>query len=870
MERRLEALIGSLVQASVRHRWLVIALMLCATVAAGGYTARHVAINTDTTDMLSAELPWRQAYAAYKDAFPYFADTLVVVVDARTPDLAREATTALSSALAADTAHFADVFEPASTPFFRREQLLYLEPARLEALLDDLAGAQALLAQLAGDPGLNGFLALLEEVATHGEDAPARVDAVYASVTAAIDAFLAGDTVPMSWQRLIAGDDAPAGTRVVFTAQPRLDYASLLPAAAAIGALRDTAERLGLDPAHGVTVRLTGGAALGYDELDSVMSGAQQAGLLSLAMVALCLVLGLRSLSLVVATLVALIVGLSFTACFATLAVGTLNMISVAFAVLYVGLGVDFAIHVCLRYRELCDGRGRRDALLGATRHVGVSLALCALTTAIGFLAFLPTSYRGVAELGLISGVGIVIGLVISLTLLPALLEVLPAPRRPVRSRTAHILERLAAPQRKHHVLGLAALAAVLAAAALPYAHFDHNPLHLNDPRAESVRTFLDLDQDGDMYSIAAIAADDAAARALAARLRALPEVARVTTPDDLVPAEQDLKLDLIDTLRLTLGDVPAAKPTSAIAPAVVATRLASVADALRAAPGDDARRSAVTALAAALERVRAHLAGLDDAAARAWLGALQGKLMHHFPAQLDQLAAALDAAPFGFEDLPADLRARWKTADGRARLDVAPATDLDDNANLARFVSAVRAVTGPSATGTPIINIEASRAVTTAFYEAFSAAGVLIAALLWLILRRVGEVLIVLAPLLLAGLFTTAITVLADIPFNFANIIALPLLLGIGVDSALHILHRYKTTGENDASLLSSSSARAVLFSALTTAASFGNLATSPHAGTASMGMMLTIGLTMTLLCTLIVLPALLRRFVQPTGSLT
>ena len=183
---------------------------------------------------------------------------------------------------------------------------------------------------------------------------------------------------------------------------------------------------------------------------------------------------------------------------------------------------------------------------------------------------------------------------------------------------------------------------------------------------------------------------------------------------------------------------------------------------------------------------------------------------------------------------------------------------------------SAVRSVTGPSATGTPVINIEASRAVTTAFYEAFGAAGVLIAALLYVILRRIGEVVIVLTPLLLAGLLTTAITVVADVPFNFANIIALPLLLGIGVDSALHIMHRYKTTGEDDVSLLASSSARAVLFSALTTAASFGNLATSPHAGTASMGVMLTIGLTMTLLCTLIVLPALLRRYVQPTGSLT
>ena len=169
-----------------------------------------------------------------------------------------------------------------------------------------------------------------------------------------------------------------------------------------------------------------------------------------------------------------------------------------------------------------------------------------------------------------------------------------------------------------------------------------------------------------------------------------------------------------------------------------------------------------------------------------------------------------------------------------------------------------------PAATGTPVINIEASRAVTGAFYQAFASAFILIALVLFFILRRITEVLVVMAPLLLAGLLTTAATVWTGMPFNFANIIALPLLMGIGVDSALHILHRYKTPGVGDGPLLKTSTARAVLFSALTTTASFGNLAFSPHAGTASMGILLTIGLGLTLLCMLIVMPALLTHFVE------
>ena len=243
---------------------------------------------------------------------------------------------------------------------------------------------------------------------------------------------------------------------------------------------------------------------------------------------------------------------------------------------------------------------------------------------------------------------------------------------------------------------------------------------------------------------------------------------------------------------------------------------------------------------------------------------------MRHFPDQLARLQAGLDAVPVTEAALPAELLRRWVSADGRYRLEIQPAERLTGNAALARFVEEVRSVAGPDVTGTPVINIEAGRAVTTAFYEAFGAAGILITVLLYGVLRRVREVATVLAPLLLAGLLTTAFTVVFGIQFNFANIIALPLLMGIGVDSALHILHRYKTTGQDDVPLLATSSARAVLFSALTSAASFGNLAVSAHAGTASMGIMLTVGLTMTLLCTLVVLPALLQRYVEPSGSLT
>ncbi len=869
IEQRTGAVVAAVARFSQRHCWLVLTSAVLLAVAGGSYTARHVGINTDTTDMLAEHLPWRVAYSEFKAAFPYFSDNIVVVVDGATPDLALDSAAELSAHLARDPAHFGEIFNPGAEPFFRRQQFLYLDEETLAALIERISAAQALLGRLAADPGLTGLVTLLQDLATHGaDDLPASATPFIDGLDAAIDGFLDGDPIPMSWQKLFSGDDGKASSRVLFTVVPELDYGSVLPAEHAIDAIREGVRELGLDTRPGVRVRLTGGAALAYDELSSVIRGAEQAALLALVMIAACLIAGMRSLSLVVATLVNLAIGLVFTATFATAAVGTLNMISVAFAALYVGLGVDFAIHLGMRYRELCGESERNAALVGAVRHIGPSLVLCALTTAIGFFAFIPTDYRGVAELGLISGAGMFVSLAMSFTVLPALLQALPAPRPRARPASASLVAR---PRRTTAIIGLAAVTAVLACFTLPYARFDLNPIHLNDPQAESVTTFEDLASDAEdpLYAIDLVLADRDALAAVAARLTALDSVAGVSSVADLVPDDQDAALAQVEDLRWSLVTGLELGTVSPIDATGLGGALQRLAQALATIDGNaDGSGAALRALGHRIAALNEQLAAQPPEMRAAQLEELQDKLMRHFPSQVERLRDALEAEPFGVEDLPAALRARWVSDDGHLRLQIRPATDLDDNGRMAAFVRDVRSVVGERATGTPVINIEASRAVTTAFYQAFASAAAVIAALLWVIFRRLLEVLIVLVPLVLAGLLTTALAVVLDMPFNFANIIALPLLMGIGVDSALHIRHRYKSAERGALPLLGTSTARAVLFSALTTAASFGNLAVSPHAGTASMGMMLSIGLAMTLLCSLVVLPALLHRYVTPDAA--
>jgi len=865
-----DTVIGRIVDAAQRHAWPVIAVALVVALVTGYLTVTHITINTDTGRLLSEKLPWRATYLAYKAEFPYFSDTIAIVIDGATADVAADAAAELSDALRAHGDLIEDVFYPQNDAFLRRNQLLYLDPAALQSLADELSAAQPFLARLSAERSTAVLFDLITEAEDRGAaDEIAQLAPAMQRIAAAIEEFNTGDIVPMSWQALITDDDEPGALhREIVVVRPHLDYGALLPAAPAIDLIHSIAAELRLDRPNGLEIRLTGGAALSYDELRSVISGSENAGTAATIMVLICLLIGLRSPTLVFAALISLLVGLVYTAGFAVLAVGTLNMISLAFAVLYVGLGVDFAIHICLRYREMLARYSPDNAVNSATRHVGVSLVICALTTAIGFYAFIPTAYRGVAELGLIAGTGMFISLAVSVTLLPALLHVLPAPGP--SGRMATMPDWLAAFPLRHArgVLAAAAIAWIGAALMLPSVRFDNDPLNLNDQAAESVVTFRELlrDTDNSPLAIAAMVGSHELARERSTVLRQLPQVGSVRTIDSFVPDDQDEKLPIIDDLALILGadltmaDIPAPDPGAS------ASAIDALLAALQSAQSSDTasapQKSAAADLSRALEDFRASLAGLgDEARFRAYAG-LEEKLLKSFSGRITRLNDGLEPEPFDFEDLPEDIRKRWIGLTGQYRIEIYPQTDLSAPDATKRFVTAVEGAIGDSATGLPVINLGGSKAVKVAFIQAFSYALVIITVLLWLILRSIKEVAFVLSPLILAGLVTAAASVIFSIPFNFANIIALPLLLGIGVDSALHILHRYKTAMPVNGNLLQTSTARAVLFSALTTTVSFGNLAASTHAGTASMGVMLTIGVVSTLICTLLILPAMLQQY--------
>lgn len=854
MRQRIANLIGSWVDICQRRAAVVVCISLLISIAAGVYLAGNLRIDTNTEDMLSAELPFRQNAIALDAAFPVLDDNLLVVLEAPNADAADDGVRRLADAMRHRSDAFESVFSAEDNPYLRKNGLLYLETAELEDLSSRLAAAQPFLGTLWQQPNLAGLSDMLELMAGESADAKTSEQAgnVIGKMADVAARIRAGNDANLIWSEVIlGGKPATPPVRRLIQTKPKLDYGSLHPAAHAADRLQDIADAEGLNE-NGYRIRLTGSAALESDELKSVEVGMGMAGLISLSIVVVVLLAGLRSIGVMAALFVTLLIGLLWTGAFAILALGSLNLISVAFAVLFVGLSVDFGIHYALRAAEYA-GRAESwaTALWHGGRSVGSSLVICAVTTSIAFFSFLPTTYVGLAELGLIAGVGMFVALICNLTVLPALLRLLV--RKPPVFEVMHVpagsgrmLSRFAP-----FIVGIGVISAIASGWLATGSRFDFDPMNLKDPAAPSMVTLFDLMDDGIVhpYSAEILADDLEAAGKLSDKLNQLDTVDRVDDIFPLVPENQQEKLAVIDRMALFLGPAFFAPPGDI---AMTAEKLNASRNSILQSLVHLTSEKELTAPAA---RLSAALKG----ASPDQLVAINEGLFRFLPGRLNDLVTAMEAAGIRIETLPDALKNRYLTADGRVRLEVLPKADLRDPSALQAFVTDVQTV-APHVTGGPVIIVEAGQAVLDAFGKALLISLIGIGAVLWFVLRRLGDVLLVFAPVCVAALWTLAASAILDVPFNFANVIVLPLLFGLSVDFGVHIVLRQRyADASNDHDAMSTTTPRAILLSALTTVGSFGSIMLSGHPGTASMGLLLTISIILSLIAILIFLPALM-----------
>lgn len=859
--------LGACVGTVVTWPKTTIAIALVLVASSGYYAAGNLGVNTDTANMISADLKWRKDFIAFRESFPSRDRNIVVVVDGPTPEVATQFSSALADALRSEPENFESVFLAGHGEFFEREGLYYLPLDELESLSDRLIAAQPLLGQVSRSFNGASVIELATEAVERSADGEIpggsggdpELGVLLAEIAATLDASRSSVRRPLDWAALL---DVPTDSskRQLLLVRPTFDFTRMQPARPAIERLRKIADSLRAGLGEDIRVRLTGTAAMEHEELLSVTRSASTAGIAALVLVTIVLFWALRSPVLLLISLVTLLSGLACTAAFAALAVGHLNLLSVAFAVLYVGLGVDFILHLTLRLKELiARGQELGPALVETARSVGTSLVICAVTTAAGFYAFIPTEFDGVSELGIISGTGMIISLIVSVTLLPALIvqfwrkgasRVVPGSERSGLPTLAFLTPR--------QVLAGAAVLCAACLLVLPGVRFDGNPIRLRDPDSESIRALEELaaDSEAPLYNLVALADDRSTAERWSSELERLPVVDRVLTVDSLVPEAQEEKAFVLRDLDFVLGPDFGHLEEAPFEAVKLRSALEDLRTALGALPlPGDAERALLAAVTGWLGASADH----TSAASLDRMRALDEDLRSDLAAELETLGRAVQAEPFARDALPPELSDRWVNASGQQLIEIVPAEDVSEDAAARRFVSAVRSVV-PAATGLPVVYQEASKTVVSAFGLALIYALLLVTAFLVVFLDKTRDTLLVLVPILSAGIITAGMTVWLGIPFNFANIIALPLLIGVGVDSGIHMVHRMRTEPPENTQLLNTSTSRAVLASGLTTIASFGNLAFSMHVGMASMGQLLTLGMAVTLASTLILLPAIIK----------
>ncbi len=867
MSRMGEFFTRACVGMATRWPWMVLGVALVLT-ALAGFAATRLTINTSTREILSAELPFRKADDAYEKAFPR-DEAAVVVIDAQTPAGADAAARDLAARLSQQTDLIESVALPANSPYFQHYGLMFLDPDQIRAIGEEIRPARHLMTSLGDDPSMRG-IARLVGLAADGvaESAvPPSLAQLLTQLAATVRDAAAGKPAEMQWSELFRVGADRGGTRQILELTPVLNDSSINRAGPAIDAIHAAiGETRAAHP--DARFRVTGEPVLRQQELNDAFSSALYASGLSLILVSAILTIGIRSGRTIAALLIALLMGAVWTTGLASVSVGRLNLISVAFMVLFFGLGIDFGTHLSLRYLEAARrGASFEAALRTAVKGEGLSIGLSALCAALAFLSFVPTSYVGLAEFGIISAFGMLVAFVITFTVLPALLSVMRA--QPSARAVQHIGVAWLVNRHYRLILVVAGIATVAAAVIAPHARIDTNPLNLQNQRTEAVQTYRDLatDPETSPYALNVLAPDTKAAGDLAKRLSNLPDVAGVRWIGNFVPSDQDAKLAALAAVRERLGEsffAPReAKPAPTDAELQDAfAKMKASADRIAETPPDNPIDPSIPPagreLADALSSFAAARGGGTSA-----LNELGDALTREMPPIAADLREKLSVdKPVTIADIPADIREDWVSADGQFRLRVLPKDELAAAADMKRFSEEVERV-APAASGPPASIAGAGQAILLSFAEAIAYTVVAIVFVVALIRRRFSDVLLVLLPLAVASLWIVAGSALLNLPFNFANVIVIPLLIGLGVASSIHMVSRAReveremVSKDGEGEVLDTSTPVAVLITQLNTVAAFATLALAKHEGLFSMGVLLGLAILFVLIVSLIVLPS-------------
>ena len=851
---------------------LIMAATMLLTIAAGYYAITAFSMNSDTSLLIRQDTDWKQVNREFVKTFPQYDQNTFVVISGNKPNQVSIVARHLADQIRENDSVFRTVYSPASNQFAREHALLYLEPDTLNDTISKLADAQPFLTAVATDNSLRSVFQLVLDALDSNENLPTGFTRMLDALSSTAEQALTGDSKPISWRDELFQVEDSTFYQVIFV-QGQQNFGEDLPNAMIIEGLQTIIADLSHPYRDDVTIRLTGQVPLEHQEIVSAMDSAQLAGTLALVILVFVLIWGVRSMWVIAAIYLTMIIGLIWTAAFAMIAIGQYNTISIIFLVMFIGLGVDFAVHLCLKFQEARLRLDKMSALIETGTELGPAIMLCGVTSAIGFLAFVPTEYIGLGEMGIISGGGMIIAVVLSLTVIPAFFALSGDPRPATDVPFANLLSRIVAKNSKrtsYITLGLAAVLALIATQA----QFDYSTLSLKDPKSEAMATLIELQREDIItdFALTYVADDLDTANNTRETLEGLAVVSDVKTPTDYLPVDQEENLYILEDARFFLDSLFAPSPArvnwgDADLLLMLSSINSSLLNTLTNTPPESGISGNSLEVEASLRRLKKAVSELQEASSdtRALYSDL---IVPPLKREIEWLKTALTPEQVTLERLPVALKERLIAKDGRAVVSITPAEDVVPVEAMRRFTTDVMAVV-PEITGRPVLDLGIGDIVITAFQTAILIAVTLIFLILLITLRSLVDSILVFIPLAMTAMLTLSVSVLIDLPLNMANVVVIPLIFGLGVDNGIHIVKRFHQSRDVEA-LVHSSTPKAVFLSNLTTLGTFCALSFSSHQGIYSIGVLLTIALTSLMLLTLVSLPALLATFSSPHSILT
>jgi uncharacterized protein len=862
--------------------WVVVLVAVAAAVAAGLWTADSLGYKVSRTDLLDPESDYNKLWIDYSREFGEDDDAVIVVEGPSRGDVI-PVLEELSREVAREGDLFRSVLHEVDLSRVRSKGLHYLSPEDLAAIDQFVERTQPVLdggwLQLRVGTMVAGLAAQMvagDQPQGLGESPLATIERYSESLLAALEtpqpaAGRPGDyvspwpTMPesvgtlrdLSSENLLA-KDGRLGFVLLRLAKQQGGFAG---ASAATDELRRIIERVAArHPA--TTIGLTGLPVMEDDEMRSSQQSMIWASGLSLAAVILIVIAGFGGVRHALLANGVLVIGMAWAFAWATASVGHLNILSVTFAVTMIGVGIDYGTYYLGRYLEARRrGLDCEAALLETSGTVGPGILTGAITTSVAFFAAALTSFVGVAELGMIAGGGILLCCAAELLVLPATLAIVDRSflgRRIPEPVPVHTwLEPL---MRHPRFVALAAVACSMAlAGGLHELEYDHNLLNLQPDGLESVEVEKRLLAECDQSVWYALSIADSREQLLErkALLEALPSVERIDEIASLLPGDEDLKRPAIERIGGRLATLPERPPE------IPVDRLDALGETLAWAQGEASKRPGGLRTAWHLERVRESLRTKGPDECYRALAAFQQRAAGDLLSRLHGLSAVANPESPALDDLPPSLVERFVGSSGRHLLKIYGRGDIWNFESLERFVREVRSV-DPRATGNPLQAYEASLEMKRSYEQAGMWALAVILVVLWLDFRNLTHAFLAVLPLALGMAQMLGLMGMVGIDLNPANLIGIPLILGIAVDYGVHVVHDYlERPGPYR---MSASTANAVLVDALTTILGFGALMVASHRGLESLGRVLTLGVTTCTVTSLVFLPAVLT-WMRPPG---